>query len=88
MEHVRRWALGRITFWQGSPIRAERSISMMPALWSPGLSWKELQEDKATGRSWDTQMPSIGDTPWWEPFLKVAKVGRGGCAEITASQRE
>jgi len=74
MEHVRWWALGQITFWQGSPISIERSMSMMLALWSPGLSWKELQEDRATGRSWDTQIPSIGDMPWWEPLLKVAKV--------------
>jgi len=60
----------------------------MLALWSPGLSWKELQEDRATGRSWDTQIPSIGDMLQREPFLKVAKVERCGCAEITASQRE
>ncbi len=66
----------------------ERSISMIPALWSPGLSWKELQEERTTGRSWDTQIPLIGDTLQWEPRLKVAKVGRCGCAEIMASQRE
>ncbi len=71
----------------GSPIRADMSKSMIPAWWSPGLTWNAHQEEQATGRSWDTQMASIRDFPR-EPYLKVVKVKGLGCAKRTASWRE
>jgi len=33
-------------------------------------------------------MPLMGDSPWQEPCLKVAKVGRLGSTKMTASWRE
>jgi len=77
--------LGWTICWWGSPIRVTRSKLIIPAWWSPGLIWKEHQEEKATGRSWETQIPSIGDLPR-DPRWKVASVGRPGCAERIASR--
>jgi len=70
----------------GSPMRADRSKSMIPAQWSPGLTWNAHQLSR------QLEGPGRPKTIDWRFFqgalLEGSQVRGLGCAERTASWRE